>query len=232
MSGQGSLPTGGGYAGPEWLQTGGNQFNAISFVVRQIIAGKTFGAMVEVVAVHGGGIGGPGVVDVRPLVNQIDGLGNQIPHGTIYGMPWFRLQAGANAVICDPQVGDKGAALICDRDISIVKATGAVSGPGSWRQNSWSDGLYFGAFLGGAATQYVEFATGGINVVSPTKITLQAPLVEIDGLLQQGTGATSYGATLQGPVTVVNDLTAEGTDVHTHVHSGVQPGGGDTGPPV
>ena len=209
MSGA-QLPQSGGYAGAQGLRTGGSQFNAMAFLVRQILSGKTFGALVKVMAVNGpGGVNPPGTVAVQPLVNQIDGLGNQLPHGTVFGMPWFRLQGGTSAIILDPKVGDIGAALICDRDISNVKATKAVSGPGSWRQNSWADGLYFGAFLGATPTEYIQLTGNGINIVSPGLVTITADITTTGTILNNGHHIDS-----------------------THEHTGVSVGGGTSGPPV
>lgn len=182
MSGSGNLPTSGGYAGAGWFRSGGSMFNSMAFLVRQIVAGKTFGALVKVIAVNGpGGVNPPGTVAVQPLVNQIDGLGNQVPHGTVFGMPWFRLQGGTSAIIMDPKVGDIGAALICDRDISNVKANKAASGPGSWRQNDWADGLYFGSFLSATPTEYIEFTETGVNIVSPGTIAITSPALTHNG---------------------------------------------------
>jgi hypothetical protein len=187
------LQTSGGYAGQQQYQTAGELQNAIDFVVRRIIAGKTSNALVQVLAVHGGGIAAAPTVDVQPLVDQLDGLGNRYPHGTVFSLPVFRLQAGTAAVICDPKVGDKGAAVICDRDISIVKSTGARSGPGSHRQNDWCDGLYFGSFLGGTPTEYVELTGNGINIVTPGKLTVSASNMSLDS---------------NGNLTVKGDVTA------------------------
>lgn len=53
----------------------------------------------------------------------------------------------------------------------------------------------------------------------------------LNGPLSQASGAAGGGATMQGPLTVTEDVTASGTSVHTHTHSGVQPGGGNTGGP-
>ena len=204
----GSLPTGGGYAGAGWFRTGGSQFNAMSFLIRQIIAGKTFGALVKVLAVGGaGGVNPPGTVSVQPLVNQIDGLGNPVPHGTVYGMPWFRLQGGSSAIILDPVVGDIGAALICDRDISNVKATGAAANPGSWRQNDWADGVYFGAFLGAAPTEYIQFTGNGINIVSPGTVAITSPAVTANNDITAGFGGGDS-------VTLQNHTHAQGDDGH------------------
>lgn len=172
--GGGPLPTSGGYAGQSWLQTGGDEYQSVDFLVRQIIASKAFCGLVKVVAVHGGGVGSPPTVDVQPMVNQQDVLNNQTPHGIVYGLPCFRLQGGLGAVILDPVVGDIGDAIICDRDISGVKASRQVSPAGSHRQNSWADGCYFGSLLGGTPTQYVQIAPNTVNIVSTGTISLSA----------------------------------------------------------
>jgi hypothetical protein len=237
---QGALPTSGGYAGQASLQSGGDQLSNMDFLIRQIMAGSASSALVIVRAVHGGGIAKPPTVDVQPLVDQVDGLGNRVAHGVIYGMPCFRLQGGNGAVVLDPVVNDIGLAIICDRDISTVKTTGAQSGPGSARQNSWSDGCYLGGYLNAAPTNYVQFNSGGINVVtpgtisltSPSQINLTAPVIGLNGNITQTAGGGSGAVTMIGPLTVVNDVTAVGTSVHNHKHGGVTTGGGQTGVPV
>ncbi|MDR8399213.1 phage baseplate protein [Paraburkholderia sp. USG1] len=82
----------------------------------------------------------------------------------------------------------------------------------------------------GSCTITMDASTISMN--APSKITLTAPEIELDGQMTQGTSAGGYPATLQGPVTVVNDVTAAGTSVHGHVHGGVTTGGDDTGTPV
>lgn len=59
-----------------------------------------------------------GFVDVMPLIKQVDGEGSAVEPSVLYRLPFFRLQAGANAVIVNPQPGDKGAALFAMRDIA------------------------------------------------------------------------------------------------------------------
>jgi hypothetical protein len=143
------------------------------------------------------------------------------------------VQGGSNAVIIDPVKGDIGVAIMCHRDISKVKATKALAGPGSNRQNDYSDGLYIGGFLNGAPTQFVQFTSSGIVITSPMQITLNAPLIALNGEVTQTQGSASAGTvTIQGPLNVTNDVIAEGTSLHTHVHSGVNRGSADTDPPV
>jgi hypothetical protein len=101
------------------------------------------------------------------MVNMIDGIGNKTPHGTIFNLPYFRLQGGTSAIIMDPQVGDIGIALICDRDISSVKATQAVSNPGSNRLHDLADGIYIGGILNGIPTSYIQFDSLGNIVITP-----------------------------------------------------------------
>ena len=222
MSGTGTLPTSGGYAGAQWQQTGSTPHSAIDFLTRMVIAEQTFTAMVLVKAVHGGGVGLPPTVDVQPMVNQVDGAADQTPHGIVYGMPCFRLQGGNGAVILDPAVGDIGVAVFCDRDISAVKATRAVSGPGSFRQNDWSDGCYFGGFLNAAPTQYVRIEAGGINLVTPNPLTISASNMTLDA---------------SGNLAVTGHVTAgsgggDQVGLQSHTHGGVQTGSGSTAAPT
>ncbi|NRN30175.1 phage baseplate assembly protein V [Photorhabdus heterorhabditis] len=72
-------------------------------------------------------------------------------------------------------------------------------------------------------------ANGGTEITSP-EIILNGN-VTINGNLSQGMGAGGGTATLQGPVTVSNDVTAAGISLKNHVHSGVQSGGSNTGKP-
>ncbi|MCW2485713.1 phage baseplate assembly protein V [Candidatus Symbiopectobacterium sp. NZEC127] len=72
-------------------------------------------------------------------------------------------------------------------------------------------------------------AQGGTEITSPT-IVLNGD-VTINGNLSQGMGAGGGKATMQGLVTVTNDVTAGGKSLMTHTHGGVQPGSGDTGAP-
>ncbi|MEX3614384.1 MAG: Gp138 family membrane-puncturing spike protein [Burkholderia gladioli] len=248
-----------GYQGFQEPGDAAGQFGALSFLVNRTLSRVHTNTLVEVVAVTNSGDLSPvGFVDVQPLVNQIDGAGNAMPHGVIHRVPYFRLQGGANAVIIDPQVGDKGLCAFASRDISSVKATKARANPGSRRVFDMADGLYIGGFLNGLPKQFIRYSANGIDVFSPTKISLSAPLVEIDastsfsvnspqstfsaavtinGLLtfvggMVGSAASGAAAVFNGVLNVIGQITANGKRVDdTHTHGGVQPGGGNTGAP-
>lgn len=197
------------------------------FMIQQRISQIQTAAMVTVVAVtNAGGVSPVGSVDVRILVNQQTSNGTQVPHSVIHDIPYFRIQGGANAVILDPVVGDIGVCLFCSRDIQSLKADpqGSVPNgvqPGSAAQFAYADGLYIGGFLNAVPAQYVAFAAAGITIVSPTKITLQAPEIDLNGAVKASS-----------TIVAINDVTGQATSLHNHVHSGVQSGGSNTGPPV
>ena len=89
-------------------------------------------------------------------------------------------------------------------------------------------------------TTYVEVAAGGIvNVVAPTSITFTTPLATFTGnvvidktLNVDNTGSSSTPCNITGAIIATGDITGNSISLDSHVHSGVQTGGGDTGPPV
>lgn len=236
------------------------KYNNIMFAVSQAINKMQTATIVKIVACSNtGGLSPVGYVDILPMVNQLDSAGNPVEHVTIFNVPYFRIQGGANAVIIDPEPGDIGIALFASRDIGKVKNTRVQGNPGSARKYNFADAIYMGGILNGAPTQYVQFNSAGIKMRSPTKITLDAPdiLLSCETFnLNATTSATittptftvnaSAGATInanttvQGSVTQTGganntfsgNVTAQGTSLHTHTHGGVTPGGGNTGAPL
>lgn len=160
-----------GFAGQKDVWGSASEFNKHVFLIQQILGKLSTSTLVQVQAVHGGGLAPVGTVDVLPLVNLIDGQGNSSPHGIVHGLPYFRLQGGANAVILDPVVGDIGIAVFADRDISGVKSAKTQANPGSRRRFDFADGLYIGGVLNGTPTCYVAFVDGGVTVSPDAGVT-------------------------------------------------------------
>ncbi len=155
-------------------------YNNLQFAIQQALAKVQTAALVIVEACsNDGGLSPVGTVDVRILVNQINGQGVPTPHLTMYGLPYLRIQGGANAIIIDPQPGDIGIAVFASRDITNVKSTKAQSNPGSYRMHDFSDGLYLGGVLNGTPSQYVQFSSAGVAILSPTAVTITAPSIVI-----------------------------------------------------
>lgn len=111
-----------------------------------------------------GNIPAVGFVDVQPLVNNVDGSGTATPHGTVYKIPYFRIQGGKNAIVCDPQKDDLGICIFADRDVSSVKANKAQANPGSSRRFDIADGLYLGGMLNQAPQCYVYLDNESVTV--------------------------------------------------------------------
>lgn len=197
------------------------QYNQIRFAIQQALAKMQTATLVQVQScTNDGGVSPVGTVNVLPLVNQVDSAGNSVPHTTVYNVPYLRVQGGANAVIIDPQVGDIGIAVFASRDISKVKATAAQANPGSARQYDFSDALYLGGLLNGVPSQYIQFSAAGVVVHSPTAVQVIAPAITLEG-----------NVTIDGSLTVTEDATAQGTSLHTHVHTS-EAVGTPTSPPL
>jgi len=205
-----------------------NDYTKLLFVFQQLMRGVATATLVRVDAcTNDGGLVPTGTVDVTPLVNQVDGNGQPVPHKTIYGLPYGRLQGGSTAFIVDPKPGDIGLAVFASRDISSVKANKAPSNPASSRTNDYADGLYWGTFLGDTPTQYVQANDSGITIHSPTKVTvtapevdivatsvvnIQAPTINLQGAVHQTGGAVAIddNVTVTGTVTTTGNVSVGG----------------------
>ena len=215
-------------------------YNNLRFVVEQALANVQTATIVKVIACsNSGGISPVGTVDVQILANQVSiGAGGQMvgtPHLTMYGLPYLRIQGGSNAVIIDPQPGDIGIAVFASRDITNVKSTKAQANPGSFRMHDFADGMYLGGLLNGVPSQYVQFGSGGVTIVSPDTITLQAPNIVLQGAVAQSGGNVTMAEDLTVGGDVVADLTGstfDGIPFATHKHIGVTSGSSNTGGPI
>jgi len=247
------------FFGHKQLSSVASDYNAMVFTISQLVNKIDTMTLVRVTKVtNAGGVSPVGYINAQLLVNQLTGDGKGVSGGTISNIPYLRMQGGSNAIILDPQVGDVGVCGFCSRDISTVKKTKDVSNPASRRKYNKADGLYFGGFLNGTPSQYVQFNDSGITIHSPAAVILNAPDVQINsatlevnatssatittptftingetimngGLSAGGSGGA--GATFSGSVTATGNGTFAGTSVHTHTHSGVQTGSGNTGAP-
>ncbi len=210
------------FVGAERLPSSASEINQLDFVIRQILSRTATATLVMVRAVENeGGLAATGFVDVQPMIAQIDGEGGATPHGIIHNVPYFRIQGGANAVIIDPVVGDIGLAIFASHDISSVKANKAPSNPGSRRRFDLADALYLGGFLNGVPTQYVRFSADGVEIQSETLVKIIAPNVTVEG-----------NVAVDGTITATGNVVGDGKSLNSHIHSGVQTGGGNSGPPT
>lgn len=184
--------------------SGNSAFNAIDYMITQQLQNKLNTAIpVRVTAVNGQ------YVSAIPLVTQTDADGNALKMVAIPKLPVFQYQAGICKIIILPVVGDIGIAVFAKQDISNVKkGTSEPQRPASFRNFDQSDGMYIGGILNKDPTCIIE-------------------LHQDNSIRIEATG----GISITGDVTVNGDVVADGISLKSHVHGGVETGGGQTGGP-
>lgn len=195
-----------GFAGFQRPGTAASEYNTLKLMIDGMLSRVRTATLVKVMAVtNSGGVSPVGFVDILPMVNQVDGIGQATEHLTIYKCPYLRVQGGANAIILDPQVGDIGIAVFADRDISSATANKGQANPSSSRRFSMADGLYLGGVLNGLPTQYTRYSSTGIEIHSPTQVKISAPdvLIEVTTLVVNA----SASVTITTPTFTVNGAT-------------------------
>ena len=227
-----------------------DDFNTLAFVHELLTQKMQTATVVKVLScTNDGGLTPVGRVTVQPVVNQMTGNRLSVAHGPIYNALYSRISGGESAFILDPNEGDFGLMVFCSRDISNVVANeGQAAPPGSFRMFDWADGVYVaGIPLGITPTQYVQMLSGGggINIVSPTAIELEAPQVTLQAPVVAINASTSVtitspainlvgavnqtggdAVTLSGPIAGTNtapaafagDVTADGVSLTLHKH--------------
>jgi len=219
--------------------------NALIFAMRNMIGSYAFIDIVRIEEVD------PlsETVTVKRLLHGLTTDNEKIDSQEIYGIPYVRLGRGSSAVVMDPEVGDIGLVAICDRDISNVKMTCTESAPGSKRMHSRADAVYVTgiASLNGKPTQYAHFHNGGIDITSPMninvngknvavnaaeKVSLNSPVIEVNGQLTQGAGNYGGEAMFTNGATTPEDFMAGDISLKTHRTTSIQRGEDTSGPPT
>lgn len=151
--------------------------------------------------------------------------------------------------------GDECLVVFADRCIDFWWQSGGVQNGSRGRMHDYSDAFVIpgpqsqAKKISGISTTaaqlrtddgsaFIELAAGGnITATTAGSATINAPEiilngnVTINGNLSQGMGDSGGTATMHGPVTVTNDVTAGGKSLMTHTHGGVETGSGNTGEP-
>ena len=221
-------------SGQQFPEDSNSDFDVIAFIVSQMLAELETMMPVQVTAVHVGSGSPPasGTVDVQLLVSLLDGSGNAVQQGIIYGLPYFRLQGGQWAVVIDPDVKDFGYIIGASRDISNVIKTPGIANPASYRKYSFSDGIYMGGCLNAVPAATLWLKSDGTfalkdkpgNTVAGTSDGLSLNGVTID---RSGNIATTGTISGQGVTDTTNNVTLNSLTV-----TGVQTGSGTSGPPT
>ena len=220
-------------AGQQYPEDSNSDYTVICFIIAQKIALLETMTPVQVVTVHPG-TGTPpsvGTVDVQLLVSMLDGSGNAVKQGIVYGIPYFRLQGGPWAVVCDPAENDFGYIVSASRDISKVKSNPGIQNPGSLRKYSFSDGIYMGGCLNETPAATIWLKSDGSFVITdePGNVVQSSS----DGIAI--TPASGGALTVNGPIHSTGSIIAGfgGADqigMQTHEHPTA--GSGAPSPPT
>lgn len=219
-----------------------NPLNSMEFFVRSLISQVVSTSLPVVVTAveRKGEEAGAGYVTVKPLLQPRNNSGDGLEVTTIPKLPYFRLQHGKAAIICDPKVGDIGLAVVAKHDISNINGSTTPKVPATYRKFDPSDSFYIGGFWGKAPEVFIHLEDEGtIKIKAPTKITIESPECEVNA--STSFTVNSAQINLNGPIsgggsggadaTFSGDVTAKGISLTDHVHSNVENGPSNTGAP-
>lgn len=197
------------------LNSGASEYNAISFLCEQMIKGMVNTAIpVRVDSCTKPGVGGAaGYVSATPLVQQRGADGNALMPVSLPQLPYYRVQAGTAAVVLDPQPGDIGLAVFSQQDASNVKeGTSEPVQAGSFRAFDMSDGFFVASHYGQTPTTFVHLdpEKGEVTIKAPTKITIDAPQIELKGAVTMGGAGSSDTITLDGSIVTNGNISTSG----------------------
>ncbi|MGE6587637.1 phage baseplate protein [Raoultella ornithinolytica] len=196
---------------------------------------------------------------VQPAIRYIerdnDGNKSTKDYPLLVDVPVVFPRGGGCTLTFPVSEGDECLVIFADRCIDFWWQSGGVQEPVDGRMHDLSDAFCIvgpqsqAKKIGGISTTgaqlrtddgsaFIEVAAGGdITATTAGNATINAPEivlngnVTINGNLSQGMGESGGTATMHGPVTVTNDVTAGGKSLMTHTHGGVEHGNDSTGEP-
>lgn len=196
---------------------------------------------------------------VQPAIRYIerdnDGNKSTKDYPLLVDVPVVFPRGGGCTLTFPVSEGDECLVIFADRCIDFWWQSGGVQEPVDGRMHDLSDAFCIVGpqsqakkirGISTAAAQlrtddgsaFIELSAGGdITATTAGNATINAPEiilngnVTINGNLSQGMGDGGGTATMRGPVTVTNDVTAGGKSLMTHTHGGVEHGNDSTGEP-
>lgn len=145
-----------------------------------------------------------GRVTVTPAIKRIFEDGSEVGLSSIPDVPIAYPASSVYSITFPIEVGDEGILIFSHRDISAFKASGKLDIPVTYRKHSLADAIFIPCVVT-STVQHTEL-----------KIT-------------DGTAEIKMGS---GQIDLNGTILINGQPFSTHTHSGVQTGGGVTGPVV
>lgn len=165
---------------------------------------------------------------VRHLVQMVGSDGEVVNRGNVASVRVQQPGNGAFSISLPIQPGDKGWIMAADRDISTFQQGLSESQPNTARMHSFQDGLFMPDAMGNGDAP----AGQGDRVVIGSNDG--GAFMSFDGSgFYFNVGGTEWALTAAGFTQTGGTVAHNGTDIgDTHIHSGVTPGGGNSGAPV
>jgi hypothetical protein len=174
---------------------------------------------------------------VQPLIMVLGTDGGKTTRAQIDSLPVFQIGGGGFGLFFNLHPGDLGWIKANDRDISLFTQTYAEAKPNTLRLHTFSDAVFFpdvmiGYTISGEDADHcvLQNLSGTVRVaIWQDRVKITAPRTDIISPAINMTG----NVVLTGNFTSVGTMTNNSKNVgSTSTHSGVQPGGGNTGPVV
>lgn len=187
---------------------------------------------------------------IQASVGDENGAASNVSLPLLVDVPVTFQNGGGFCMTFPIKEGDEALVVFGSRCIDSWWQSGGVQAQAEIRMHDLSDGFAIigprslARLIPNIATNAVQLRTeDGFNLVqideagavlakSTSKITLDAPEIELKGALRmmsQNGGATT--AQLNGSLNATGDVKAGDISLEGHTHTGVQPGSGNTGQP-
>jgi len=127
-----------------------NLFNQLVYLINTRLSMLNTLKICTVVAFHGN------TIDVRPMLTEIDGNGNQIEQSILYGIPILQIQGGTSGLKIEYKENDIVLCAFCDKDIQSLVRSKKTSAPTTDLITPLNSGICIGAVLFNEATIYIE----------------------------------------------------------------------------
>lgn len=163
---------------------------------------------------------------VQILGQNITSTGEKLPMQLIPNIPVLMLSGGGFTISLPVKAGDIGWIVTADRDISVFKNLLAVFTPNTYRKHKYEDGFFIPDRVNG-----FEIDREDEDSLLITSATAKISLKDGQATITAGNIILNGNVTVNGTVTASGDVTGSGISLSTHVHGGVQTGGGTTGAP-
>lgn len=162
---------------------------------------------------------------VQPLIYMVNTNNEIVNRGQVASVPVLQLGGGGFVISFPIRTGDLGWIKANDRDISLFKTGYEAAAPNTQRKHSFDDAVFI------PDTMLKGFS---INEDDAESVVLQNTTGTVKiAISDDGIKITSPDILMTTPlVTITGELIVSEIPFTTHKHTGVEPGGGNSGGPI